>query len=339
MATRAASHTTTDHEEIRRWAEERGADPACVRGTGEGDDPGMIRLDFPGFSGADSLAPISWDEWFRAFDENGLALLYQEQTARGERSNFNKLVSRETAAAQQGHRGTRRASGSRSSGSRKRAAGAGSRRRSSRARTRTAGATTRRSSAAKRGSRSRSRSASAATRGSSSRSRTRGRTSRSSSSNSRTRSSTSNSSQPKSSAGSRSSRTSSRSTRSSTRSRSQATRRRSASSGGSSGRATTARPLIDHEEIRRWAEERNAEPACVRRTGGAGDIGILRLDFPGYSGGDSLEHIAWDDWFDKFDERNLALLVQERTARGQRSNFNKLISRESGERSQQRKAA
>ena len=41
---------------------------------------------------------------------------------------------------------------------------------------------------------------------------------------------------------------------------------------------------FDHEEIRRWAEERNAKPACVRGTGKAGDIGMIRLDFPGYSG-------------------------------------------------------
>jgi hypothetical protein len=54
----------------------------------------MIRLDFPGFSGAESLEHISWDDWFRAFDENNLALLVQDKTAEGEKSNFNKLVDR-----------------------------------------------------------------------------------------------------------------------------------------------------------------------------------------------------------------------------------------------------
>lgn len=58
----------------------------------------MIRLDFPGFSGARSLEHIDWDEWFRAFDENKLALLVQETRAGGGRSNFNKLIARETAA-------------------------------------------------------------------------------------------------------------------------------------------------------------------------------------------------------------------------------------------------
>lgn len=91
------SHMTTDHEEIRRWAEERGAHPACVKGTGGKRDIGMLRLDFPGYSGAESLQPITWDEFFDKFDERGLALVYQDETARGQKSNFNKLVSRRAA--------------------------------------------------------------------------------------------------------------------------------------------------------------------------------------------------------------------------------------------------
>lgn len=93
----ASTAITTDHDEIRRWAEERGAKPACVRGTGKKGDTGMIRLDFPGYSGSDSLQEISWEEWFEKFDEQGLALLHQGTTASGEQSNFNKLVGRDTA--------------------------------------------------------------------------------------------------------------------------------------------------------------------------------------------------------------------------------------------------
>lgn len=91
------------------------------------------------------------------------------------------------------------------------------------------------------------------------------------------------------------------------------------------------RVLTDHEEIRRWAEERGASPSCVRGTGGGGDVGMLRLDFPGYSGETSLEHIEWEEWLPKFDENNLALLVEDTTARGQKSNFNKIISRETAD--------
>jgi hypothetical protein len=93
----------------------------------------------------------------------------------------------------------------------------------------------------------------------------------------------------------------------------------------------TSRVSTDHEEIQQWAEERGAKPAYVRGTGGKGDIGMLRLDFPGFTGEDSLEHITWDEWFEKFDERHLALLFQEETASGQKSNFNKIVSRETAQ--------
>ncbi|MGK4003956.1 hypothetical protein WMF31_15090 [Sorangium sp. So ce1036] len=85
---------TTDHDEIRRWAESRGAKPAHAIGTGGEGDVGVIRLDFPGFSGEGKLQEISWDDFFAKFDESELALVYQETTAEGESSNFNKLVSR-----------------------------------------------------------------------------------------------------------------------------------------------------------------------------------------------------------------------------------------------------
>src|SRR3954447_11774588 len=94
-ASSASSKTTTDHEEIRKWAEERGGKPACVMGTGGGGDAGILRIDFPGYSGEGKLKEISWDEFFEKFDEENLALLYQEKTKDGERSNFNKLVNRE----------------------------------------------------------------------------------------------------------------------------------------------------------------------------------------------------------------------------------------------------
>lgn len=93
----ASAKVTTDHDEIRRWVEERGGHPACVKGTGGKGDVGMLRIDFPGFSGEDSLEAIDWDAWFEAFDANGLAFLHQDETEGGEPSRFNKLVSREKA--------------------------------------------------------------------------------------------------------------------------------------------------------------------------------------------------------------------------------------------------
>ena len=90
---------TTDHDEIRRWAEERGGRPAHVKGTGSGDDPGLLRIDFPN-GPEEKLEPISWDEWFEKFDEKQLAFIYEEKTADGDVSYFNKLVSRESVKDQ-----------------------------------------------------------------------------------------------------------------------------------------------------------------------------------------------------------------------------------------------
>lgn len=92
-----ASKTTTDHETIRRWAEERGGSPAEVAATASEGHPGLIRIDFPGSSGEGSLRKMSWDEWFEKFDGAGLAFVYEDETADGQRSSFNEFVSRETA--------------------------------------------------------------------------------------------------------------------------------------------------------------------------------------------------------------------------------------------------
>lgn len=93
----AHSRTSTDHDEIRKWAEARGAQPACVKGTGDKGDIGVLRLDFPGYA-EENLQRIGWDEFFEKFDERGLALVYQEKTAGGAVSNFNKLISRDSSA-------------------------------------------------------------------------------------------------------------------------------------------------------------------------------------------------------------------------------------------------
>ena len=79
----------------------------------------------------------------------------------------------------------------------------------------------------------------------------------------------------------------------------------------------------DHDVIRGWAEARGAEPATVPGSEHGGHLGVLRFDFPGY-GGDSLEHVAWDEWFATFDDRNLEFVYQEHKSDGSDSNFFRL---------------
>jgi hypothetical protein len=97
--TMASARVTTNHAEIRKWVEARGGSPAHVKGSGDDHDPGILRIDFPGGSG-DNLEAIEWDRWFAAFEDSELAFIYQDRTADGETSRFNKIVSRDSAAAE-----------------------------------------------------------------------------------------------------------------------------------------------------------------------------------------------------------------------------------------------
>jgi hypothetical protein len=88
------SKTTQDHDEIQEWAERRGAIPSEVASTERKGEPGILRFQFPKAKNANDskLKEISWEEFFEKFDDNGLALVYQDVTAEGAESNFNKLI-------------------------------------------------------------------------------------------------------------------------------------------------------------------------------------------------------------------------------------------------------
>ena len=103
-----AAKATTDHDFIRHWVEERGGCPASVKRTRGQRGPGIIRIDFPGYSGKQSLTQISWDEFFDQFEKRNLSFLYQERTATGRQSRFSKLVGRDSVQARAEH-GTRSA--------------------------------------------------------------------------------------------------------------------------------------------------------------------------------------------------------------------------------------
>src|SRR3954464_15877193 len=80
---------TTHHDVIRQWAEAREGTPATVAGTEHGDHLGVLRFDFGGDN--EDLRQVSWDEWFKTFDERGLNFIYQEQRTDGRQSNFFRL--------------------------------------------------------------------------------------------------------------------------------------------------------------------------------------------------------------------------------------------------------
>jgi hypothetical protein len=75
---------TKDHEFIKRWAEERGAYPAVVKGT-----EGLLRFDFEEKSDPEeNLERIDWEEFFKIFDATGIQLTYDED----KNSRFHKFT-------------------------------------------------------------------------------------------------------------------------------------------------------------------------------------------------------------------------------------------------------
>ena len=85
------SLATQNHEVIRQWSEERKAEPSTVPGSEHEGRPGVLRFDFPGYSEG-KLEKVSWEEWFKTFDDRNLIFLYQEHLKSGNQSNFFKLI-------------------------------------------------------------------------------------------------------------------------------------------------------------------------------------------------------------------------------------------------------
>lgn len=254
----ASANATTDHDQIRQWVEERGGHPAHVKRTDGKNDPGVLRIDYPDFSGGDTLERISWDKWFRSFDKNNLAFLYQKG-----RSRFSKLVDRSSVKA----KSVKASSGRRAASGKK-------------ARSKKASSTRTKKAASRKATSSRKRTTSA--------------------------------------------RTARAATKSTARRRSTSTSTRSRSTTANGRTRRSAKRTTDHDEIRRWVEARGGWPATVKRTVRRGDeAGLLRIDYPGYSGARSLERIDWDEFFDMFDRKKLAFLYQDVP----NSRFSKLVSR------------
>jgi hypothetical protein len=85
---------------------------------------------------------------------------------------------------------------------------------------------------------------------------------------------------------------------------------------------STSKSTTSHKAIQSWIEARNGRPARVKA---GGDGGILRVDFGKPE--ESLEEIAWDEFFDIFDKNELAFLYQDETQDGKTSRFSKFVSR------------
>jgi len=85
------ANRTTDHAEIERWIEERQGTPAIIESTWDGNTA-VLRVDFGDPS--DSLIELSWEEFFRIFDESDQEFMYQTYTSDGRISRVYEFVDR-----------------------------------------------------------------------------------------------------------------------------------------------------------------------------------------------------------------------------------------------------
>ena len=79
---------TIEHEQIRNWAESRGARPVIREATGDGPAP-SIR-----FPEEDNGKEVSWSEWLHCFENGQWAFIWEDRTPDGQVSRFWRLVPR-----------------------------------------------------------------------------------------------------------------------------------------------------------------------------------------------------------------------------------------------------
>lgn len=100
----AETITLTDHEAIRGWAAARMGAPAIVDVSPEPGTQPLLRIVFDQQAYADYDQPerppnaggydlVEWDEWFRLFDEQELALVVARDVP-GRRENFHEIIRR-----------------------------------------------------------------------------------------------------------------------------------------------------------------------------------------------------------------------------------------------------
>ncbi len=78
------AHVSTDHDTIRNWVEEHGGQPALTRRIPEVRGEGDLSLEFLVDGQEPELISISWSDFFRRFEDQDLAFVYEEGGPGGE---------------------------------------------------------------------------------------------------------------------------------------------------------------------------------------------------------------------------------------------------------------
>lgn len=66
----------------------------------------------------------------------------------------------------------------------------------------------------------------------------------------------------------------------------------------------------NHALIRDWVDDHDGYPAHVQQSESEGDEGLLRVGF-GDTEEESLKEITWEEFFEEFEEKDLAFAYRE----------------------------
>lgn len=87
------------------------------------------------------------------------------------------------------------------------------------------------------------------------------------------------------------------------------------------------RATSDHETIRQWVAERGGAPAMVRRVGQPAE-GALLINFPNDGSDGPVIDISWADFFQRFEDRNLAFVYRESLPDAEDAHYYQLVDRQ-----------
>jgi hypothetical protein len=81
---------TRSHEVIRKWADQRCAEPAIGKGVSRDEDSQVLRFRFES-GGSRVLKEVPWEEWFEIFDLRRLVFIFREDHQVGASNRFFRL--------------------------------------------------------------------------------------------------------------------------------------------------------------------------------------------------------------------------------------------------------
>jgi hypothetical protein len=87
--------STIDHNEIKSWTEERKGAPASLKEPSEEASNLILRILFNGDKNVNQAKEISWEQFFKLFEQHQLALVYKHENFGGKLSNSHRFVFRD----------------------------------------------------------------------------------------------------------------------------------------------------------------------------------------------------------------------------------------------------